>query len=124
MSFTQGCLALHRTRQAGAECLRRGVDLLKTYPEAAPGVPAPPLAAAMTRADHRFEDALVLATLETMTDSIMNLRQMKMSGVEADQVSYLQCQRTRIDFCLDWLETKATCDGFAPGRVSRSWTSI
>jgi len=30
--------------------------LLKTYPEAAPGAPQPPLAAAMTRPDHHWED--------------------------------------------------------------------
>jgi len=53
-----------------------------------------------------------------MTDSIMNLRQMKMSGVEADQVAYLRRQRDRIDLCLDWLDGNATTDGFAPGEFS------
>ena len=92
--------------------------LLKTYPDIAPGSPKPPLASAMTRPDHHFEDARILATLETMTDSIMNLRQMKMSGVEADQVAYLRRQRDRIDLCLDWLDGNATTDGFAPGEFS------
>jgi glutathione S-transferase len=92
--------------------------LLKTYPGVPIGAPEPPLARAMTRPDHRWEDAKVLTTLETMTDSIMNLRQMKMSGLEADQVAYLRRQRDRIDICLDWLEKNATSDGFAPGKFS------
>jgi glutathione S-transferase len=57
--------------------------------------------------------------LETLTDSIMNLRQMKMSGLELEQVTYLRRQRDRIDRCLDWLNAQATVDGFAPG-----WFSI
>jgi glutathione S-transferase len=92
--------------------------LLKTYPDIRPGAPETPLATAMTRRGHHWDDAKLLATLETMTDSIMNLRQMKMSGLEPDQVTYLQRQRDRIDLCLDWLEGKATCDGFAPGEFS------
>jgi hypothetical protein len=61
----------------------------------------------MIRPDHHWEDARVLATLETMTDSIMNLRQMKMSGLEPNQVAYLRRQRERIDVCLDWLENQS-----------------
>src|SRR5262249_5678223 len=87
--------------------------LLKTYPNTPPCSPRPALDMAMTRPDHHWEDARVLATLETMTDSLMNLRQMQMSGLEADQVVYLQRQRDRIDHCLDWLEANATCEGFA-----------
>src|SRR5215468_5098673 len=71
--------------------------LLKTYPGAPTGSPEPPLASTMTRPDHHWEDARILATLETMTDSIMNLRQMKMSGLEPNDVVYLQRQRNRID---------------------------
>ena len=92
--------------------------LLKSYPGVVPGPPEPPLATAMTRPDHHWRDATVLATIETMTDSIMNLRQMKMSGLEADQVAYLGRQRDRIDSCLDWLESNATGEGFAPGEFS------
>ena len=92
--------------------------LLKTYPNIASGGLEPPLARAVTRPDHHWEDSKVLATLETMTDSIMNLRQMKMSGLEPDQVAYLRRQRDRIDLCLDWLETKATRDGFVPDEFS------
>jgi glutathione S-transferase len=92
--------------------------LLKTYPDPGSGSCDPPLASAMTRPSHHWSDGRILATIETMTDSIMNLRQMKMSGVEADQIAYLRRQRERIDRCLDWLEENATADGFAPGEFS------
>jgi glutathione S-transferase len=92
--------------------------LLRRYPHTPPDAPPPPLATTMTRATHHFEDSRILATLETMTDAIMNLRQMKMSGVEPDQVTYLQRQRDRIDRILDWLEKQATPEGFAPGLFS------
>jgi glutathione S-transferase len=91
--------------------------LLKNYPDV-PAGSRPPLTAAITRPDHHWEDARVLATLETMTDSIMNLRQMKMSGFEPGQVTYLGRQRDRVDCCLDWLEKSATAEGFAPGAFS------
>jgi glutathione S-transferase len=92
--------------------------LLKTYPDTPAGSPEPLLAATMARPDHHWEDARVLATVEAMTDSIMNLRQMKMSGLEPEQVTYLRRQRNRIDSCLDWLEKQATCEGFVPGQFS------
>ena len=92
--------------------------LLETYPDHPAGSPEPPLAATMTRHDRHWHDARILATIETMTDSIMNLRQMKMSGLELEQNSYLRRQRDRIELCLDWLETNATRDGFAPGIFS------
>jgi glutathione S-transferase len=92
--------------------------LLKTYPDTPVGSAEPPLATTMTRPDHQWEDARVLATIETMTDSIMNLRQMKMSGLEPEHVTYLRRQRDRIDFCLDWLEKEAARDGFGQGAFS------
>jgi len=92
--------------------------LLKTYPATPAGASLPPLAQTMTRPDHHWDDARILATLETMTDAIMNLRQMKMSGLEPEQVPYLRRQRARIDACLDWLEGQATPEGFAPGQFS------
>jgi len=92
--------------------------LLKSFPDALPYRPDPPLAKSMTRAEHHWGDAKILATLETMTDSIMNLRQMKMSGYEPHAIPYLERQRVRIDLCLDWLEKTATREGFAPGMFS------
>jgi glutathione S-transferase len=72
----------------------------------------------MTRAEHHWDDGKVLATIEAMTDSIMNLRQMKMSGYEPHSISYLGRQRARIDLCLDWLENRARPEGFVPGVFS------
>lgn len=92
--------------------------LLASYPAAPPSSPFPPFVATMTRLDHHWRDAKVLATIETMTDSIMNLRQMKMSSLEPHEVAYLQRQRDRIESTLDWLEKQATSDGFAPGYFS------
>ena len=92
--------------------------LLTTYPDVPAGSPEPAIAATMTRPDHHWHDARVLATLETVTDSIMNLRQMKMSGFEPNNVTYLRRQRDRIDLCLNWLEKEATRAGFAPGIFS------
>jgi hypothetical protein len=40
------------------------------------------------------------------------------TGLEPEQVSYLQRQRDRIDCCLDWLEKRAAPEGFAPGVFS------
>lgn len=92
--------------------------LLAGYPAVPPGSPLPPFITTMMRPDHHWRDAKVLATIETMTDSIMNLRQMKMSGLEPHDVVYLQRQRDRIETTLDWLEKEATSDGFAPGYFS------
>lgn len=92
--------------------------LLATYPGAPAGAPEPPLHPGMTRPDCHWQDAQVLATLETLTDSLMNLRQMKMSGVEPHEVAYLRRQRDRIEITLDWLERQATREGFAPGLFS------
>ncbi len=89
--------------------------LLSTYPNVTQQRVAPPLSDTMTRAGHHWNDSKVLATIETMTDSIMNLRQMKMSGLEAESNAYLTRQRKRIELCLDWLEQAATLDGFVPG---------
>jgi len=91
--------------------------LISKYPNLESS-PRPALATMMTRREHHWEDSKILATLETMTDSIMNLRQMKMSGFEPEQVRYLQRQRRRIDVILDWLEKVGTPEGFAPGVFS------
>jgi len=92
--------------------------LLKTYPSSPPVSLQPPLVTAMTRPEHHWKDAQILATLETLTDSIMNLRQMKMSDLEPNDVAYLRRQRYRIDLCLDWLDKTANREGFAPGVFS------
>ena len=91
--------------------------LMSRYPNS-PDAPAPAFASSLTRPKHHWHDQRLLGTLETLTDTIMNLRQMKMSGYEPEQIVYLQRQRDRIDVILDWLETQATPEGFAPGMFS------
>jgi len=39
--------------------------------------------------------------------------------VTADSSAYMGRQKTRVERCLDWLETQVTSEGFAPG-----WFSI
>ncbi len=92
--------------------------LLQTHPGTAPGAPAPPLAETLTRPEHHWEDAKTLATLETLGNAMVNLRQLALSGVDAGEVAYLQRQQARTQSCLDWLEERATPEGFAPGLFS------
>jgi glutathione S-transferase len=92
--------------------------LLQTYPGSAPGAPEPPLGESLTRPDYHWEDAKTLAVLETLAASMVNLRQLGLSGVKVEEVGYLQRQQRRIQHCLDWLEERATPEGFAPGIFS------
>ena len=92
--------------------------LLRTYSDTPPDGPQPPLASSMTRPEHHWEDAKILATLETLGISMVNLRQLGLSGVNAEEVGYLQRQHSRIQSSLDWLEERATPEGFAPGLFS------
>lgn len=92
--------------------------LLETYPKNAPDAPSPPLAPASTRPDHHWEDAKILATIDALAESMVNLRQLKLCGVHAEDVAYLQRQHSRIQLGLDWMEARATPEGFAPGLFS------
>jgi glutathione S-transferase len=92
--------------------------LLKTYPDNAPDSPQPPLMPTMTRASNHWEDAKILAILETLANAIVNLKLMRDSGAAPETIPYLKRHQTRIESCLDWLEQRATPDGFAPGWFS------
>jgi glutathione S-transferase len=93
--------------------------LLKTYPGTAPDAPQdPPLAPALTRPERHWEDARTLAVLETFADAMVNVRMMAPTGVSPENNSYLARQQSRAQRCLDWLETVATPEGFAPGWFS------
>jgi glutathione S-transferase len=93
--------------------------LLRTYPENPPDMPQPPLVPSLTRPDRHWEDAKALAILETLGNSIVNFKLMRDEGATPERFPYLQRQLTRIESCLDWLEARATADGFVPG-----WFSI
>lgn len=92
--------------------------LLKTYPDNAAESPAPPLAASPTRPEHHWEDAKILATIDALANSMVNLRQLNLCDVHAENVAYLQRQHSRIQYGLDFLEARATPEGFAPGMFS------
>jgi glutathione S-transferase len=92
--------------------------LLQTYPENSPKCPHPPLLPTMTRSSHHWEDAKTLAVLETLTSTIVNLKLMRDDGATPDTVPYLKRQQLRIESCLDWLEERATTDGFVSGWFS------
>jgi glutathione S-transferase len=93
--------------------------LLKTYPENPPDMPQPPLVTSLTRPDRYWEDAKALAILETLGNSIANFKLMRDEGATPGRFPYLQRHLTRIESCLDWLEERATAEGFVPG-----WFSI
>lgn len=92
--------------------------LLRTYPQNAPNSPQPPLMPTMTRASNHWEDAKILAALETLTSSIVNLKLMRDNGATPETIPYLKRHQSRIESCLDWLEERATSEGFAPGWFS------
>jgi glutathione S-transferase len=91
--------------------------LLATYPERQ-SAGAPPLAPWLARPARQWQDKLVLATVGTCTTTIVNLRLMHVDGVTAESSAYMARQKARAERCLDWLETQATAEGFAPGWYS------
>ncbi|MGQ0584447.1 MAG: glutathione S-transferase family protein [Reyranella sp.] len=96
--------------------------LLRTYPDARATndmTAAPPLSPVLARPHNYWGDMTVLATIATMATSIVNVHLMTPEGVTAETSRYMARQKTRIDRCLDWLETQVTDQGFAPG-----WFSI
>ena len=88
--------------------------LLRKYPGNAPDSATPPLAVGMTRPEHHWEDAKTLAVLNDAADTMLNLRYWKANGLAVEAVDYGRKQQTRFHSCLDWLEEKATSEGFIP----------
>jgi glutathione S-transferase len=79
----------------------------------------PRLTPSLVRSERRWEDLKTLATLETMTESIVNLRLLASSGLRSAEVEYMRRQEARIQHILDWLEAdRAAADGFMPGFFS------
>jgi len=92
--------------------------LLRKYPGNAPGGAAPPLAAEMTRVARHWEDAKTLVVINDAADTMLNLRYWKANGLAVEAVDYGRKQQTRFHSCLDWLEQRATSEGFIPGTFS------
>ena len=93
--------------------------LLRTYPANPPEMPQPPLVPALTRPERHWEDAKMLAVLETMGNALANFKLLRDEGATPERFPYLARHLTRIESCLDWLEDRATPEGFVPG-----WFSI
>ena len=92
--------------------------ILKTYPGAPAATDTPPLAPWLVRPDREWEDRTTLATLSTCAASMINLRFLWVDGLTTENSDYLTQQRARVEQCLDWLETRVTDEGFAPGWLS------
>jgi glutathione S-transferase len=92
--------------------------LLRTYPAAGKSASKPPLGTSLTRPDRHWDDMQVLITIETMLDTGLNLFQLMKDGLKPEQASYLKKELSRSQTCLDWLERRATADGFVPGQFS------
>ena len=93
------------------------VYLFENYPECNSHYMERPLASSVFRSTFRWEDQLLLETISTLADSIVNLRLMR-SGRNDPTLTYLDRQVYRIKTCLDWLEERVTPSGFWPGTFS------
>lgn len=92
--------------------------LLEKYPMQKQGEDQPPLATEMVRSSHKWQDEMVLSTIETLLNSSINITFLKRFGVDIDEVPYLRREQARCQSCLDWLEARATSEGFVPGVFS------
>ena len=92
--------------------------LLRNYRRNAPDAAAPPLASEMTRSAQHWEDAKTLIVLNDAADTMVNLRYWKENGIDVEAVDYGRKQQSRFHSCLDWLEQRATAEGFVPGVFS------
>lgn len=99
-----------------------GSDLIlqyvfSTYPETPPSDVSPPLAPIIARQDQHWDDMLVLTTIDSLADAIINYRLMVAGGPEF-QNNFLERQISRVPSALDWLEERCTTEGFWPGTCS------
>lgn len=74
------------------------------------------LAPSIVREHRKWDDQLILTTIEALSDSLVNVR--LMTGVDATTVPYLGRQLVRVSSCMDWLEQQVTASGFWPGTFS------
>ena len=74
------------------------------------------------RSDNKWEDLKVLASLESMTESMVSIflhkGSMERAGLDSAKVDYVDRQRIRVDGILDWLDSLVTKDGFYPGYLT------
>jgi glutathione S-transferase len=92
--------------------------LLTEYPDSPGNAPNPPLAKSLVRPEKRWEDTQALVAIETLLNSgLTMLRFGTHSGVEKEP-AYLEREQMRVQSILDWLEKRATPEGFVPGWFS------
>ena len=92
--------------------------LLTQYPETPKSAPRPPLVKTLVRPDRRWEDSEILVAIETVLNcGLTMLRFGAHSGVTSDP-PYLARDHLRVQSILDWLEKRATPEGFVPGSFS------
>lgn len=97
--------------------------LLRTYPDcSATPESLPPLADTVTRPDHHIDDAMILTTIETILWSARDVGLLALSNTNPADIKpwgwVWERDSQRIQSCLDWLEKRATPEGFAPGVFS------
>jgi len=79
----------------------------------------PPLLPALVRPEYKWQDANLLSTLQSLTVSLEHIHCLDMVDKLTDEtVSYLKRESTRINSILDWLDSQASPEGFAPGWFS------
>ncbi len=92
--------------------------LLQTFPDAVGSDAPPPLSKRLVRPEHHWDDWQTLVGIETMLDSGLNLLQMRNNKITPAQSEYLTRELNRTGIILDWLEQRATPEGFIPGEFS------
>ena len=91
--------------------------LFSAYPEIPDTGGLPPLAPTIARQVQYWDDMLVLTTIDSLADSIINYRLMVAGGPEFKN-TFMERQLGRVASSLDWLEQRCTNGGFWPGTLS------
>ena len=92
--------------------------LLTEYPDSPRNAPTPALVKSLVRPEKRWEDAETLVAIETLLNcGLTMLRFGRHSGAETEP-PYLEREYVRVQSILDWLEKRATPEGFVPGCFS------
>ncbi len=79
----------------------------------------PPLLPTLVRPHHKWRDANLLATLQTLSVSLEHIHCLETLDKLTDEtVPFLKREHTRVNSILDWLDKQASPEGFAPGSFS------
>jgi len=81
---------------------------------------APPLADGAYREESKWEDKLLLSTVQTFGTAATTISQLTWTGVTVRDNAHLQRCAQRMEHILAWLEVRLpkTGEGFMPGRLS------